>query len=187
MPAKKRLCSSRIMDKAIEEVADAIIADFSRQGEMDFAFIGIQQRGVPFAARLVEKITRKTGFKPQFAMLDTSMYRDDIGMRATLPVIRETDIPFDMNDQAVILTDDVLSSGRTIRAALDAITCYGRPSLIRLAVVVDRGSQEFPIRADYVGMNIIPGEGKKVLVEFKETDGSDGIYEIDWSNNHQKG
>ncbi|MFA6102414.1 MAG: bifunctional pyr operon transcriptional regulator/uracil phosphoribosyltransferase PyrR [Victivallaceae bacterium] len=182
MPAKRRLCNSRKMDEAIEGVADAIIAEFSRKGGMDFAFIGIQQRGVPFARRLIEKITRKTGFKPEFAMLDTSMYRDDIGMRATLPVIRETDIPFDMNDQAVILTDDVLSSGRTIRAALDAITCYGRPSLIRLAVVVDRGSREFPIRADYAGMNIIPEDGKKILVEFKETDGSDGIYEIDWSN-----
>jgi pyrimidine operon attenuation protein/uracil phosphoribosyltransferase len=181
MPVKKMLCSPQELTRAIESVAKAIIKDSSKRKMKDFAIIGIQQRGVPFARRLIEIIRNKTGKEPELAMLDISMYRDDIGLRSALPVIYETDIPFDLNGRAIILTDDVLSSGRTIRAALDALTGYGRPGLIRLAVVVDRGNQEFPISADYVGRKIMPSARKKIAVEFMETDGSDGIYEIDWS------
>lgn len=181
MPKKKILCGSNEMQQAIETVANAIIKDSAKREMNDFAFIGIQRRGVPFAQRLIKIIRKKTGKTPELAMLDITMYRDDIGLRSALPVIYETDIPFDLNGRAIILTDDVLSTGRTIRAALDAITSYGRPALIRLAVVVDRGNQEFPISADYVGTKIVPQSRKKIAVEFKETDGSDGIYEIDWS------
>ena len=114
-------------------------------------------------------------------MLDITMYRDDIGTRNMLPRIHETIIPFDVNDRVIILVDDVLSSGRTIRAALDALTDYGRPGLIRLAVLVDRGDPEFPIRADFVGFNVsLPAE-RKVLVNFEDIPGMDaGIYDVNW-------
>ena len=114
-------------------------------------------------------------------MLDITMYRDDIGTRNLLPMIHETVIPFDVDDRIIILVDDVLSSGRTIRAALDALTDYGRPGLIRLAVLVDRGEPEFPIRADFVGFEVsLPAE-RKVLVNFETVDNvAAGIYDVNW-------
>jgi pyrimidine operon attenuation protein/uracil phosphoribosyltransferase len=109
------------------------------------------------------------------------MYRDDIGTRNLLPMIHETVIPFDVNDKEIILVDDVLSTGRTIRAALDALTDYGRPGLIRLAVLVDRGEPEFPIRADFVGFDVsLPAE-RKVLVNFEDAESLEaGIYDVKW-------
>ena len=110
------------------------------------------------------------------------MYRDDFGQRSALPLIRETVIPFDVEDAKLILVDDVLSTGRTIRAALDAVTDYGRPDLIRLAVLIDRGGVEYPIRADYIGWQIKCGNDRKIVVEFSEEDGSDGVYEVPWQH-----
>ena len=118
---------------------------------------------------------------PVLGKLDISMYRDDIGNRKRLPAIRETEIPFDVNGSSIILVDDVLSTGRTIRAALDALTDYGRAGSIRLAVLVDRGNIEFPIRADYVGMKSTPPEDQKIVVRF-EADGDPGIYAVKWEN-----
>ena len=115
--------------------------------------IGIQANGEPLARRLAAKIDETSELSPTVGSLDITMYRDDIGKRLNLGAIHPTDIPFDIDDVPVILVDDVLHTGRTIRAALDAITDYGRPSLIKLAVLVDRGGYEFPIRADYVGMS----------------------------------
>ncbi|MBR2633815.1 MAG: bifunctional pyr operon transcriptional regulator/uracil phosphoribosyltransferase PyrR, partial [Lentisphaeria bacterium] len=142
-------------------------------------FVGIQQMGVPLAEKLKEIIERETGYSPALAKLDISMYRDDISNRKRLPLIRETDIPFDVNDKILILVDDVLSSGRTIRAALDAITDYGRPKVIRLAVLVDRGNPEFPIHADVTGFDIdIPAENK-IVVSF---DNEPGIFCREWNS-----
>ena len=108
------------------------------------------------------------------------MYRDDFGTYSGLPLIRETSIPVDVNGKRIILVDDVLSSGRTIRAALDALTDYGRPELIRLAVLVDRGNPEYPIRADYVGRQILLPDEHKVSVLFDEDGDEAGIYEVNW-------
>ena len=145
---------------------------------VDYAFVGIQQLGVPLAEKLREIISQETNYTPQLAKLDISMYRDDISNRKRLPLIKETDIPFDVNGKILILVDDVLSSGRTIRAALDAITDYGRPKVIRLAVLVDRGNPEFPIHADVTGFDIdIPAENK-IVVEF---DDNPGIYCKEWN------
>ena len=109
------------------------------------------------------------------------MYRDDFGTRDILPMINETEIPFDVSDKEIILVDDVLSSGRTIRAALDALTDFGRPGFIRLAVLVDRGEPEFPIRADYVGFNVSLPADRKVKVFFAENNGfQPGIYDVKW-------
>ncbi len=167
-----------VMNGAIDRLADSIIR--ARAGSNDWVLVGLYQHGVTLAERLTGIIEAKCGYRPPLAKLDITMYRDDIGWRRTLPAIRETDIPFDLDDATVVLVDDVLSSGRTIRAALDALTDYGRPKLIRLAVLVDRGHPEFPIRADYAGMAVRCPRTDKVKVEFAEVHGADGIYEEEW-------
>ncbi len=180
MPAKKEVCNADEIKAAIQKVADAIISEFLHDSTRDFAIIGIHQQGVPLAKRLISVIEEKTGYSPELALLDISMYRDDIGVRQNLPQINETRIPFDMNDKSVILVDDVLSSGRTIRAALDAVTDYGRPGLIRLAVLINRGNHQFPIGADYTGINLQVPDKRKIMVEFSESDEQDRVYTIDW-------
>ncbi len=186
MPAKKEVCNADEVNAAVEKVADDIISEFLHNSTRDFAIIGIHQQGVPLAKRLLSIIEAKTGYSPELALLDISMYRDDIGVRQDLPQIHETSIPFDVDDKAVILVDDVLSSGRTIRAALDAITDYGRPKLIRLAVLVNRGNHEFPIGADYTGITLSVPDARKVAVEFVESGGQDRVCTIDWKRKRKE-
>lgn len=176
-----KLFSAEEISAAVTKIADAIGADFNGSFS-DCALVGIHQQGVPLAVMICEELKKKYGSAPLIGKLDISMYRDDIGNRKRLPAIRETEIPFDVNGSHIILVDDVLSTGRTIRAALDALTDYGRAGLIRLAVLVDRGNLEFPIRADYVGLNCMPSEDQKVVVRFEE-DGDPGIYAVKWENN----
>ncbi|MBE6367363.1 MAG: bifunctional pyr operon transcriptional regulator/uracil phosphoribosyltransferase PyrR [Lentisphaerae bacterium] len=170
------------MQQAITTVADSIISEFGSSELADVVLLGLYKAGVPLARRLAEIIKQRTGIALQCGMLDISMYRDDFGQRSALPLIRETVIPFDVEDAKLILVDDVLSTGRTIRAALDAVTDYGRPDLIRLAVLIDRGGVEYPIRADYIGWQIKCGNDRKIVVEFSEEDGSDGVYEVPWQH-----
>ena len=179
MTMKKQIYSAAKMDRAIGGMAAAIAAAFPI-AEGTCALVGIHQLGVPLAERLHDAITKLTGVAPEFGKLDISMYRDDIGNRNPLPLIRETEIDFDLNDKTIILVDDVLSSGRTIRAALDALTDYGRPKAIRLAVLVDRGEPEYPIRADFVGFNLRLPADRKVAVGFDDDNRSCGIFEVDW-------
>lgn len=160
----------------VNEVAESILSDFSKIQLKNLAFLGIQLRGVPLARRIASIIKRETKLSLPVGTLDISMYRDDIGMRKTLPLIHETNIPFDLNRQLIILVDDVLQTGRTIRAALDAITDYGRPDLIRLAVFLDRGMREFPIQADYVGKKVEVSNDIFVSVRWIETDKKDVVY-----------
>ena len=167
------------MASTITLVVDAICSEFYSGGCPDLAFIGIQRHGVLFSRRIAAEIKARTGQEPPVGSLDISMYRDDIGMRKSLPTIHETVIPFDINKRTIILADDVLQTGRTIRAALDAITDYGRPSLIRLAVLIDRGTREFPIRADYAGSLLEVPPSCRVTVKWTETDGEDAVYSID--------
>ena len=155
----------------LTEMADAIAADFPFRDSENAVLIGIQTNGVPLARRLAKEIAASDGgVESTVGTLDISMYRDDIGKRLVLGRIHETDIPFDIDDVPVILIDDVLRTGRTIRAALDAITDYGRPSMIKLAVLIDRGGHEFPIRADYVGASIDVEDGEFVSVEWSGDD-----------------
>lgn len=178
MTSQKELVPAEKMLPEIKRMALDIHRRYSAL-EQDYAFVGIQQMGVPLAEKLKEIIECETGYSPALAKLDISMYRDDISNRKRLPLIRETDIPFDVNDKILILVDDVLSSGRTIRAALDAITDYGRPKVIRLAVLVDRGNPEFPIHADVTGFDIdIPAENK-IVVSF---DNEPGIFCREWNS-----
>ncbi len=163
----------------LKTIADSLISDLKSRKIKDVAFIGIQAKGIPLAQRIAARIANVTGIKTPVGMLDISMYRDDIGKRKTLSHIHETDIPFDLDNKAIILFDDVLHTGRTIRAALDALTDYGRPKLIRLAVLIDRGSQEFPIMANYVGKTIELDNKKDFInISWKETDKEDGVYVV---------
>ncbi len=175
-----KLLDAKAMAASIKDVAKAISAEFLRDGACkDLAFIGIQRHGVEFARRVAAEIGSASSVSIPVGALDINMYRDDIGMRKSLLAINETIIPFDINNRAIILADDVLQSGRTIRAALDAITDYGRPALIRLTVLIDRGLREFPIQADYVGARLdVPAE-RRVKVKWLEIDGEDAVCSIE--------
>ena len=141
--------------------------------------IGIQRGGVPLAERLVREISTRYGVEYPWGMLDIAMYRDDIGLRKTLPQIFETRIPFDINGKTIILIDDVLQAGRSIRAALDAINYFGRPAIVRLAALLDRGGREFPIQADYVGKFVKISDDRRIRISWKEDSGSvDFVYSI---------
>lgn len=174
------LCTATVMQSAIKKLAGDIYRLISAHSG-DCALVGIHQLGVVLADLIRKELKEEFNCSPDFGTLDISMYRDDIGNRSRLPLIRETSIPFDVNDRLIILVDDVLSTGRTIRAALDALTDYGRPRQIRLAVLVDRGEPEFPIRADFVGLNLSVPADHKIKVNFAgNSDGEPGIYDIQW-------
>ena len=163
----------------IDRIAQEICDRNKNADPDDFVFIGIHRGGVPLAERLVKSIETKAGFQPRLGTLDISMYRDDIGMRKTLPFIFETRIPFDINGKTIILVDDVLQSGRSIRAALDAITDYGRPAIVRLAALLDRGLREFPINADYVGKFVDVPPELRIKINWREYAGEeDYVYTV---------
>ena len=138
--------------------------------EEEFAFIGIRSRGVHLAERLRKKIEAILKRSIPLGILDITLYRDDLTTVSSHPVLRETSIPFDIHNLSLVLVDDVLYTGRTIRAALDGITDLGRPKKIQLAVLVDRGSRELPIQADYVGKRVEIAEGETIEVRLLEQD-----------------
>ena len=164
--------------EAIETISAAICEHIANDPPESVALIGIQAGGVPLAKRIARCIRERTGREVDVGTLDISMYRDDIGKRKTLPMIRETDIPFDINDKIIILADDVLQSGRSVRAALDALTDFGRPGQIRLAALIDRGGREFPIHADYVGMKVSVGPEWRVCMDWAECSGTDCVFKV---------
>ena len=175
MENSRQLFNAGEMESGVKEIAKKIAARFAGK-DADFALVGIQQMGVVLAEKICEEM-KALGFVPDFGKLDITMYRDDIGSRSLLPRIYETDIPFDVNDKNIILVDDVLSSGRTIRAALDALTDFGRPGMIKLAVLVDRGEPEFPIHADFAAYSVsIPPEHKVLVTIGEDT----AVYEVEW-------
>jgi len=182
MNSYAQLYDAEQLQQGVRELARQIGRHFS-VSKRGFALVGIHQMGVPLARLLQEELSA-SGNTPDFGQLDITMYRDDIGTRNMLPAIHETVIPFDVNDRDIILVDDVLSSGRTIRAALDALTDYGRPGLIRLAVLVDRGEPEFPIRADFTAFKVsLPAE-RKVVVRFEaDEEYPAGIFDVNWHKN----
>jgi len=142
------------------------------------ALVGIHTRGVPLAARLASLIGEFAGTGPAIGTVDIALYRDDVGLdarRGALPVVGDTVLDFDVSDRAVILVDDVLFTGRTIRAAIDAVFDYGRPPLVQLAVLVDRGHRELPIRPDYVGKNLPTSRSERIAVHLTEVDGADEV------------
>ena len=144
-------------------------------GTEGLLLIGIQRRGVPLARRIAESIAENEGVQVPVGALDITFYRDDLSLIAQQPVVKGTDLPFDLNGATVVLVDDVLYTGRTIRAAMDALVDFGRPQAIRLAVLVDRGHRELPIRADHVGKNVPTSREEVVRVHVEEIDGEDAV------------
>ncbi|URT72530.1 bifunctional pyr operon transcriptional regulator/uracil phosphoribosyltransferase PyrR [Cytobacillus firmus] len=165
--------------RALTRIAHEIIE--KNKGIENCILIGIRTRGIYLANRLAERIEQIEGAKIEVGELDITLYRDDLTKKTENqePLVKGSDVPKDINDQKVILIDDVLYTGRTVRAALDALIDIGRPSQIQLAVLVDRGHRELPIRADYVGKNIPTSSSEKIVVELKEVDENDqvSIYE----------
>jgi pyrimidine operon attenuation protein / uracil phosphoribosyltransferase len=145
------------------------------KGISDVVMVGIADRGDDLARRLAHEIRRIEGAEIPVGVLDITFYRDDIGMRAEAPEVHETRIPFDVSGKTVVLVDDVLYTGRTIRSAMDALMDLGRPRKIQLAVLVDRGHRELPIRADFVGKNVPTSRADDVRVLIDEVDGEDGV------------
>jgi pyrimidine operon attenuation protein/uracil phosphoribosyltransferase len=145
------------------------------KGPRDLVLVGIAARGDDLARRLAAEIARIEGVDVPVGALDITFYRDDIGLRAEAPEVHETRIGFDVTGCAVVLVDDVLFTGRTIRAAMDALVDFGRPRSVQLAVLVDRGHRELPIRADFVGKNVPTRQDELVRVMLKEVDGEDAV------------
>lgn len=159
------------MGCAITRIAHEVL----EAAESPIRLIGIRTRGVPMAERLACAIREAGGPEPQIGTLDISLYRDDLTAVAEQPIVRPTHLSFSLDSTVVILVDDVLYTGRTTRAAMDAIADFGRPRKIQLAVMVDRGHRELPIRADYVGKNIPTAREEKIRVRFIEVDGFDDV------------
>jgi pyrimidine operon attenuation protein/uracil phosphoribosyltransferase len=145
------------------------------KGPGELVLVGIAARGDDLARRLAEEVRRIERADVPVGVLDITFYRDDIGLRAEAPEVHQTLIDFDVTDRTVVLVDDVLFTGRTIRAAMDALVDFGRPRAIQLAVLVDRGHRELPIRADYVGKNIPTRPNEQVRVRLREMDGEDAV------------
>jgi pyrimidine operon attenuation protein/uracil phosphoribosyltransferase len=170
--------SAKVMEpddvrRALTRIAHEVLE--RDRGVSDVVLVGIADRGDDLARRLAHEIRRIEGAEIPVGVLDITFYRDDIGMRAEAPEVHETRIPFDVSGKTVVLVDDVLYTGRTIRSAMDALMDLGRPRKIQLAVLVDRGHRELPIRPDFVGKNVPTSRADDVRVMIDEVDGQDGV------------
>jgi pyrimidine operon attenuation protein/uracil phosphoribosyltransferase len=163
------------MGRTLTRIAHEILE--RNRGIEELAFVGIRRRGVPIARRLAQTIREINSHQIPTGALDITLYRDDLMRHAVgpQPVVRRTEIPFSIDDRRILLVDDVLYTGRTIRAALDALIDFGRPKSIQLVVLVDRGHRELPIKADYVGKNLPTSLSQSVHVHITEIDGSDEV------------
>ncbi|HEX9665160.1 MAG TPA: bifunctional pyr operon transcriptional regulator/uracil phosphoribosyltransferase PyrR [Thermodesulfobacteriota bacterium] len=171
--AKKVIMDSETIAQTVSRITDEIISTNRDSGEL--VVVGIRTRGIYLAQRLAEQLKNITGIKPPLGTLDISLYRDDLQIKREWPELKKTDIPFTIDRKTVILVDDVIFTGRTSRAAIEAIMDFGRPSSIQLAVLVDRGHRELPIQADYIGKKIDTNKNEKVRVLLNETDGKDEV------------
>ena len=169
----ERLLSAQQVAEAIDRLVEAVRTHVPPTEPL--AVIGIRTRGEILAQRLVERL-RKDGRNVDHGVLDITFYRDDLSLRKGVPLVRATEIDFDLDDKLVLLVDDVLQTGRSIRAAMDALVDFGRPRAIRLAVLIDRGGRELPIAPDYLGAALPAARGARVQVRLAEQDGEDGVF-----------
>ena len=159
----------RIVTRIAHEIVER------NKGVEDLVLVGIRRRGVPLATRMAEKIKEFEGKAPIEGSLDITLYRDDLSTVSHQPVVGSSEIPVDITNKVIVLVDDVLYTGRTVRAAMDALIDFGRPRAIQLAVVIDRGHRELPIRADYVGKNVPTSKREVIGVKLAEIDGEDSV------------
>ncbi len=174
---KAVLMDERSLHRTLSRLAHQIVE--SNRGAEDLVFVGILTRGVQIAERLIEKIEPLEGRHLPLGMLDITFYRDDMLRSLKKPRVQATNLPFDIDGKVVMLVDDVLYTGRTIRAALDALMDFGRPARIQLAVLIDRGHRELPIKADFIGQEVQTTAGQEVRVQLKNIDGEDGVYLVE--------
>ena len=168
MEFKARLLDDKMIDRSMTRLAHEIIE--KNRGVDNLVLVGIKSRGVPLAYRLAEKIEQIEGKSLPVGKLDITLYRDDLSLKSYEPDVKGLEVDFTIDGKIVILVDDVIYTGRTVRAAMDAVIDFGRPSAIQLAVLVDRGHRELPIRPDYVGKNIPTSSKEVVKVKLEEMD-----------------
>ena len=174
---KSLLMDKKDIKKALQRIADEILEE--NKSIKNMVMIGIRSKGEFLARRLCKIISAVENMEVPLGIIDTTLYRDDLSKSSHHPVIKRTDIPFSITDMKVILIDDVLYTGRTIRAAMDALMDLGRPSCIRLVVLIDRGHRELPIHADYRGKNIPIPKNKSIRVMLSEENEEEGVFLID--------
>jgi pyrimidine operon attenuation protein/uracil phosphoribosyltransferase len=173
MSERKQILGADDIRRALVRIAHEI--DERNGGLKDVILVGVRRRGVPLAERIAAAIADFEGVRVPVGQLDITLYRDDLATRGPAPLVRKTSIQPDITGRVVVLVDDVLFTGRTVRAALDAIADLGRPARIQLAVLVDRGHRELPIRADFVGKNVPTARSERVEVRLREADGEDEV------------
>lgn len=173
MQEKTKLLDAEAIARSLMRIAHEILEH--NRGSRDLAIVGIRSRGAHLAQRLAECIKKIDNKEIPVGILDITLYRDDLTLLAAQPVVRKTEINFDIHGKNIILIDDVLYTGRTVRCALSELIDFGRPKTIQLAVLVDRGHRELPIRADFVGKNIPTSQNEIVEVRLSEVDGRDEV------------
>ena len=170
---------ARTLDRLARQIVEELDAETAPADRL--ALVGMQTRGVHLARRLRDRIEAIEGVRLPFGVLDATLYRDDVGVRgpAALPVVQPTDLPFSVDGRRIVLVDDVVYTGRTTRAALDALTDLGRPASVRLLGFVDRGLRELPVAPDYVGRLVPTAPGERVRVRLSEEHGEDGVWLVE--------
>jgi pyrimidine operon attenuation protein/uracil phosphoribosyltransferase len=173
---KSRIMDPARMKRALSRLASEIVED--NQGAKDLYIVGIRRRGVPIAERLVEKIEALEGERPVYGIIDITLYRDDLSTVGANPIVNRTELDTDIEDKNIILVDDVLYTGRTIRAALDQLMDFGRPRKVQLAVLIDRGKEhrELPIQADFIGRTVPTKRSEIIKVMLKEYDDEEAVW-----------
>ena len=169
----RRIMTADEIRRAVIRISHEIVE--KQAGTAGLVLVGIQRRGVPLARRLAAAIAEHEGANLDVGALDITHYRDDLSRLGQSPVVKGSDVPFEIEGATVVLVDDVLYTGRTVRAAMDALREFGRPRAVRLAVLVDRGHRELPIRADHVGKNVPTSREEIVRVRLREIDGEDAV------------
>jgi pyrimidine operon attenuation protein/uracil phosphoribosyltransferase len=171
--ASRRIMTAEEIRRAVIRISHEIVE--KQAGTSGLVLVGIQRRGVPLARRLADAIAEHEGVRLGVGALDITFQRDDLSTLGQAPLVKGTDLPFPIEGATVVLVDDVLYTGRTVRAAMDALREFGRPHAVRLAVLVDRGHRELPIRADHVGKNVPTSREEVVRVRVREVDGEDAV------------
>lgn len=173
MKFKSQLLDDKALNRSLIRVAHEIVE--RNKGIDNVVLVGIKRRGIPIAKRISKLIGDFEGVSVPVATVDITLYRDDLSKVNDIPIVKDKELEINVQNKVVVLVDDVLFTGRTARAAMDAVMAAGRPKMVQLLVVVDRGHRELPIRADYVGKNIPTSQNEVIQVEVQEIDGIDGV------------